>query len=327
MKVFSISNNYWINFSKLILFGYFCGIMMKLQTPVADDRCKVGISYKDKIMMLGSCFSDNIGRHLLDYGFDVCINPFGTLYNPVSIMQSVERLAGGKTFTEADCIQIGAGDERWCSFSHHTSFARASVEEFLGNANNALEAARECFLKCNKIIITLGTSWCFRNLASGRVVSNCLKRPAANFVRERLRVEEVTDSLWKIVNLCNEMSADPEFVPKQFIFTVSPIRHFKDGAHGNQISKAALLLGIENFLEGCPVDLSMDPYYMADYFPSYEIMMDELRDYRFYAEDMCHPSAQAVGYIRDRFLAWALPESERSLLDENIRKFKQLSHR
>ncbi len=291
--------------------------MIKLQTPVADEPCKVGISYNDRIMMLGSCFSDNIGRQLADYGFDVCVNPFGTLYNPVSILRSVERLVSGKPFTAADCIQIGAGDERWCSFSHHTSFARPGIEEFLENTNNALEAAREHFLKSNKIIITLGTAWCFRNLASGQIVSNCLKRPAAEFVRERLSVAEVTRTLREIASLCN----------KQIIFTVSPIRHFKDGAHGNQISKSALLLGIESFLEGCPVDLSMDPYYVADYFPAYEIVMDELRDYRFYAEDMCHPSSQTVAYIRDRFLAWALSASEQPRLEENIRLHKRNSHR
>ena len=135
--------------------------MMKLQTPVADEPCKVGISYEDKIMMLGSCFTDNIGRQLVDYGFDVCVNPFGTLYNPVSILRSVERLISGTPFTAEDCVQIGAGDTRWCSFSHHTSFARASCEEFLEHANMALKAAHEHFLSCSKVIITLGTSWCF----------------------------------------------------------------------------------------------------------------------------------------------------------------------
>jgi hypothetical protein len=292
--------------------------MLKLQTPVTDSPCKVGISYEDKIMMLGSCFSDSIGRQLADFGFDVCVNPFGTLYNPMSILQSIQMLAGTGDFTESDCIQIGAGDERWCSFSHHTSFARNTREEFVDNANTALAAARKHFAECTKVIITLGTAWCFRNVTSGRIVSNCLKRPASEFVRERLSSSEISDILKEIAALCQG---------KQLIFTVSPIRHFKDGAHGNQISKASLLLGIEDFLCGCPVDLSMDPHYPADYFPAYEIMMDELRDYRFYAEDMCHPSQQAVDYIRGRFLSWALPADEHPRLEENIREFKRNSHR
>ena len=292
--------------------------MLKLQTPVADAPCKVGISYNDRILMLGSCFSDSIGRQMADFGFDVCVNPFGTLYNPVSILQSIETLAGNRGFYTDDCIQIGAGDERWCSFSHHTSFARESQEEFIANANSSLSEAREFFASCSKVIITLGTAWCFRNVNSGKIVSNCLKRPASEFVRERLSSSEVTEVLHRISELCQG---------RQIIFTVSPIRHFKDGAHGNQISKSALLLGIEDFLCGCPVDLSMSPRYPADYFPAYEIMMDELRDYRFYAEDMCHPSQQAVNYIRERFLSWALPASEHPALEENIRAFKHQSHK
>ena len=122
--------------------------MLKLQTPVTDQECKVGISYKDRIMMLGSCFSDSIGRQLADFGFEVCVNPFGTLYNPVSILKSIEMLAGSRVFGREDCVQIGAGDERWCSFSHHTSFARASEEEFLADANEALAKARKRFVSC-----------------------------------------------------------------------------------------------------------------------------------------------------------------------------------
>ena len=293
---------------------------MKLQTPVADQPCRVGISYSDKIIMLGSCFSDNIGGQLADLGFDVCVNPFGTLYNPVSIFSSVERLISRTPFTAEECVQIGAGDERFCSFSHHTSFAREDIEAFLDNANMALESAASHFRQSSKVVITLGTSWCFRHSASDMIVPNCLKRPASEFVRERLSAGETASYLEAIMDLCRHAAEDiPGFLPKQFIFTVSPIRHFKDGAHGNQISKAGLLLGIEQAMESnCGSK--------ADYFPSYEIMMDELRDYRFYAEDMCHPTKQAVDYIRERFLSWALPPSEQPVLEENIRLLKRRSH-
>lgn len=297
--------------------------MMKLQTPVTDAPCRVGLSYNDKITMLGSCFSDNIGRQLEEFGFDVCVNPFGTLYNPMSILHSIERLLSGDPFTMDDCIMIGAGDMRWCSFSHHTSFARETPEAFLRNANMALEAARKHFLECNKVIITLGTSWCFKHKETGMIVSNCLKQPAQDFLRLRLSCPEVVDALHRIIDLC---SSTEGCARKQFIFTVSPIRHFKDGAHDNQISKSTLLLGIEELMAGLPADLSMRPFFIADYFPAYEIVMDELRDYRFYAEDMCHPSAQTVNYIRERFLNWALPASEHPLLQENIRDHKRNSH-
>lgn len=293
--------------------------MLRLQTPVTDERCRTGISYSDKIMMLGSCFSENIGVQLKNFGFDVCVNPFGVLYNPVSILNSVERMLDRKLFSIEDCVQIGAGDTRYCSFSHHTSFAREDAEAFINEANTALEKAAEDFRQCSKVIITLGTSWCFRHIERDFIVSNCLKRPAAEFRRERLRVQETADALQRIIDLCAERAAeDPGFAPKEFIFTVSPIRHFKDGAHGNQISKSALLLGIEEVVANAEN--------AADYFPAYEIVMDELRDYRFYAEDMCHPSAQTVDYIRERFLAWALPAEEHRKLEENIRRFRQGQH-
>lgn len=283
---------------------------MKLQTPVADEKCKVGISYNDKIMMLGSCFTDNIGKQLLNYGFDVCVNPFGTLYNPASIFEAVTRLIEGTPFTEDDCTQIGAGSERICSFHHHTSFARETPQEFIENANQALRNASEFFKKCNKVIITLGTSWCYRHLATDHIVCNCLKHPATEFAREFLPAEQTAALLSNIIATCKD---------KEFIFTVSPIRHFKDGAHGNQLSKSALLLGSDAAIRAHQS--------RADYFPAYEIFMDELRDYRFYAEDMCHPSAQAVDYIRERFLNWALPVEEHATLDANIKKFKQSCHR
>lgn len=287
---------------------------MKLQTPVTDEKCKVGISYEDSILMLGSCFSDNIGRQLKNFGFDVCINPFGTLYNPVSVLQSLKRIVQCREFSKEECIQIGAGDSRWCSFSHHTSFAADTPEKFLSDASTALRNAHEYFRKCTKVIVTLGTSWCYRHNGTGRIVSNCLKHPAQEFTRERLSVKETYEALMEMIRICSESS-----IPKSVIFTVSPIRHFKDGAHGNQLSKSTLLLGIDSVLE-CLCDER------ADYFPSYEIVMDELRDYRFYAEDMCHPTSQTTDYIRERFLNWALPMEEHPLLQENIRAYRHASH-
>ena len=291
---------------------------MKLQTPVADAPCKVGISYKDRIMMLGSCFTDNIGRQLQDYGFDVCVNPFGTLYNPASILAAVRRLIDRQPFTEEDCVEIGAGDRRICSFSHHTSHARAGRDEFLTDANRSLAEAAEYFRTCSRVIITLGTSWCYRHIGKDMIVSNCLKHPAAEYAREFLPADETAAILKEIMVLSNSSDG---VEPKQFIFTVSPIRHFKDGAHGNQISKASLLVGIDRI-----ITVDAEPGLRADYFPAYEIMMDELRDYRFYAEDMCHPSMQAVNYIRERFLSWALPSDEHPILESNISAFRHKSH-
>ena len=270
--------------------------------------------------MLGSCFTDNIGNQLGNFGFDVCINPFGTLYNPLSILNSIRRMIEGRTFTEEDCVDMGAGSGLICSFSHHTSFARKDVARFLSDANAELEKAAEYFRDCNKLIITLGTSWCFKHIEKDMIVSNCLKRPGGEFLREKLTIGEAAAALQEIVRICSE---GHEVKKKDIIFTVSPIRHFKDGAHGNQLSKATLLCGIDEVMNQ---NISSGDIHI-DYFPAYEIMMDELRDYRFYAEDMCHPSMQSVDYIRERFLDWALPKEERPQLDENIRSYRRSCHR
>ena len=285
---------------------------MKLQTPVQDTPCTCPISYDEKLLFIGSCFSDNVGKILSDYGFDVLVNPFGTLYNPASIRESILRLSECRLFTESDCIRMGSGSELVCSFSHHTSFARNTPEEFLENANASLRLACEFFNKCDTVIVTLGTAWCF--IREGRTVSNCLKRDAREFVRERLSLERCTDLLCEIISLC---AMAPK--PKKVIFTVSPIRHLADGANGSQLSKSTLLLGIDNAISGSNSRVC--------YFPAYEIMMDELRDYRFYADDMTHPSSLATSYIAERFLNWALPSREHPLLENRIREHKHSSHR
>lgn len=284
--------------------------MLKLQTPVSVPSSRIGISYEDKVLLLGSCFADNIGSKMVNAGFDVCVNPFGTLYNPISICNSFQRLAYPRPFEASECVEMGANAGLFCSFSHHTSFASRTMEDFLRGANAALSRAAAFLEGCNKVIITLGTAWCYRHDPTGETVSNCLKRPAGEFTRYRLSVENVASVLGGIVRRNPQM---------KFIFTVSPIRHLKDGAHGNQVSKSTLLLAVEELCRLYPDNV--------EYFPAYEIVMDELRDYRFYAEDMVHPSDQAVDYIWERFMACALPESEHATLAENEKVYRQSQHR
>lgn len=283
---------------------------LKLQTPVEVGRSRISISLKDKVFVLGSCFADNVGGKMRDFGFDVEVNPFGTLYNPVSVCNSIARLTSGIPFTEKDCVQMGAGAGLICSFSHHTSFARLTGEDFLQNANASLEAASAEWNEANKVIITLGTAWIYEYVRTGEVVSNCLKIDAKEFSRRRLSVQ-TTAAL-----LANMIMKHPD---KQFIFTVSPIRHLKDGAHGNQLSKSTLLLALEDVIGKMPD--------RCEYFPAYEIVLDELRDYRFYARDMVHPSDQAVDYLWSRFVDFAVPEEELSELEAKRKEFLRSQHR
>ena len=204
---------------------------MNLQTPVTLDPAPVSISYSDRIVVLGSCFADEIGARLAQAGFKVLCNPFGTLFNPVSIGNAIARLKSGAPFTAQDVVEMGAGAGLFCSFSHHTSFARETSEAFLENANAALEEASAFWKDCNRVIVTLGTAWAFRYEASGETVANCLKRPGTEFTRFRLTVAQTAAILQGIVG------KNPD---KQFVFTVSPVRHLADGAHGNQLSKSTL---------------------------------------------------------------------------------------
>lgn len=283
---------------------------LKLQTPVETGRSAVCISLNDKIFVLGSCFADNMGQKMEDLGFDVCVNPFGTLYNPVSICNSVARLTSGIPFSKDECVQMGAGAGLVCSFSHHTSFARRTEDEFLNVANASLKEASLWWKAATKVIITLGTAWIYEYLRSGETVSNCLKIDAKEFSRRRLSVRETATLLM------NMIARHPE---KEFMFTVSPIRHFKDGAHGNQISKSTLLLALDEVLAKFPE--------RCEYFPAYEIVLDELRDYRFYAADMIHPSDQAVDYLWSRFVGFAVPPADLPELDSRRRGLLRSRHR
>ena len=281
-------------------------------TKVTASEAEQKIGYSNKLIMLGSCFSTEIGKILQDYKFDVAVNPFGVLYNPCSISRSVERLMECRMFSKEEIIRTNPADAaspaRYASFWHHSSFSRSSEEGFLSNANCSLHQASEFMQQADTVIITLGTAWTYRHIGTGEIVSNCHKRTAKEFHRELLSVESCKEELRKIANLLPD---------KNIIFTVSPIRHLKDTAHGNQISKATLLLAVEEIVK---------EYTHCSYFPSYEIMMDELRDYRFYAEDMVHPSPLAVKYIFEKFRESNISPLAFKQMESNMRLTKAENH-
>lgn len=276
--------------------------MAKLFTQVDAAPLPCRVSLGSKITVLGSCFADEVGKRMVDGGFDVCVNPFGTLYNPASIAAAVARLDSAEPFAESDCVQLGAGSELVCSHSHHTSFARPTPGEFLDHANAVLAQAARHWAESDIVIVTLGTAFVWRLVAGGEVVANCLKRPAAEFTRGMLSVEECRQLL------CGMADAHPS---KQFIFTVSPIRHLADGAHANTLSKATLQLAASGLC----------------YFPAYEILLDELRDYRFYADDLVHPAKLAVEIVWERFLEAAVPSGEHERIRLSRKEAKKSEHR
>ena len=255
---------------------------MKLYTSVDIAPSPKKIAYNDKILLLGSCFADNIGTKFGEYYFQTTVNPYGTLYNPASIAKAISGIGNG-----VSDIGLVEHNGLWHSLSHHGSFSRADKEDLVRACEQSKVQLREALQQASIMIITFGTAWVYEY--EDKVVANCHKLPANRFVRRRMTVDEIVE-IWQPI-----LAAMPD---KHWIFTVSPIRHVKDGLHENQISKAILLQAVDR-LTAKQLD---SPIGGLSYFPSYEIMLDELRDYRFYAEDMVHPSQVAVDYIWQRFV-------------------------
>ena len=280
---------------------------MIFHTEINIKPLEQTVVYADALLFLGSCFADEVGAICKGLGFNALVNPFGVLYNPASIAQSVERLDSGKLFTRDDVIAVG--ERQYCTFNHNTAFWNTSEDMLLQTINQRLGEAHEHFMKSKWLVVSLGTSWVFKHRMSGQIVSNCHKLPAHQFDREFLTVERSSQYLSGIVE------QHPE---KQFIFTVSPLRHLKDGMHGSQLSKAALLLAVNEICR---------QFANAHYFPAYEIMMDELRDYRFYKEDMVHPTEQAVRYIWECFAEFAINASEKPAMNAAAELRQMLEHK
>lgn len=248
---------------------------MKLQTIVDIKPSDWKIGYEDKILLLGSCFADEIGEQMAQRNLRVTCNPFGTLYNPLSIVQAL---------TMTDMPELIKHDGLWHSMAHHGSFSRADKSEAEQAIRASIETMQKALREATVVIVTFGTSWVYE-WKGERVVGNCHKLPETNFTRRRLTAEEIVAAWEPLLE---------RYSDKHWVFTVSPIRHIKDGLHENQLSKATLLQAVEK--------LTGEAGLTADYFASFEIMLDELRDYRFYADDLVHPSSLAVNYIWERFV-------------------------
>lgn len=280
------------------------------QTKIEMDNPGFTLDYHTRLMAVGSCFAENIGKRLAEGRFAIDLNPCGIVYNPVSVAHVLERLIDEHLWTEKELIW---NDGKWVSFGHHGSFSSADRTECLSKINGRLQQGRACLQRAGLLLITWGTSWVYRYRPDGKIVSNCHKFPAGDFDRFRLSVAEITACYEHLLDQLRQLNPD-----LKVLFTVSPVRHWKDGAHGNQLSKSVLLLAIEQLME------RREQVY---YFPAYEIVMDELRDYRFYAEDMLHISEPAVDYIWTRFQETFFSPQTRDALKRVEKINKGLTHR
>ena len=275
---------------------------MQFTTPINIKPNKT-IDHNSRIVMLGSCFAENIGKRLIDCGFDVVVNPMGILYNPKSIATALERLIAGTEVTEDELFYHNG---LWASFMHHGSFSHTDKNEALRTMNERLREGHEQLKNATHLIITFGSAEVYEH--NNNVVSNCHKLPAREFTHRLLSMEEIVALNFQLSSFNPQLST---------LFTISPVRYMGEGAHHGQINKSTLLLATDQICREMG----------ADYFPSYEIMMDELRDYRYYATDMIHPSDVAIDYIFERFTDTYLT-NEAIRIAEEIKKIKKsLAHR
>lgn len=254
----------------------------RTQIPIQKQEDNV-IDYHAKIVLLGSCFSENIGGKFEYYKFQSVVNPFGILFHPKAIETFIERVVTQNHYTETDVI---FHNERYHCFDAHSNLSHSNKEALLSNLNEILEATYQYLVESTHLIITLGTAWVYEHIHRQQTVANCHKIPQKEFNKKILSVQGITDCLKNIEQLVRSINTDI-----QLIYTVSPVRHIKDGFVNNQQSKAHLLSAIHHVIKETD----------ASYFPSYEIMMDDLRDYRFYKSDMLHPNKIAVEYIWQKF--------------------------
>lgn len=251
---------------------------MNFRTEIQIKKSAEKISLSQKVLLLGSCFAQNMQIKFADGGFEA-MHPFGAIYNPYSVANSFKLIAENKAIAEESLF---FQKDKWNSYAFHSNYSSTDKNEALNLMNQAVNKANEILNSENPIIIvTLGTSWVYQLNETGEIVANCHHSAADTFTRRAMDVEEIIEVLTPICQ-----------TGKRVIFTVSPVRHLKDGAHENQLSKSRLLLAVDKLVSQHP---------NCEYFPSYEIVLDELRDYRFFAEDMAHPTALAVDYIWERF--------------------------
>lgn len=286
---------------------------MKLQTQIPLARAENQIGYSSHMFLLGSCFVENIGSKLDYFKFRALQNPFGILFHPLAIENLIQRAVLAQSYTEQEIFNKNG---QWLCFDAHSDLSDMSKENLLQKLNDALLKTRQELNKASHIIITLGTAWAYRYSETNTMVANCHKVPQKEFSKELLSINAIVDSLEGMVETIK--SANPN---AQLIFTISPVRHLKDGFVENQQSKAHLITALQELL-ALP---SLGTY--GSYFPAYELMMDELRDYRFYEADMVHPNQLAIDYIWEKLKSVWISEEIYRTMDEVEAIQKGLHHR
>lgn len=286
---------------------------MKLKTEILlNEQPYNQIDYNSKVLLFGSCFSESIGEKFKYFKFQSAQNPFGILFHPLAIENLITNAINEKEYTNED---VFFHNEQWQSFDTHSKLSSPSKETLLNELNKQVQLTHKNITESTHIIITLGTAWVYRYIASDRIAANCHKVPQKQFLKELLSVDDIFNSLQAITSLLKSINNEVSI-----IFTISPVRHLKDGFVENTLSKAQLISAIHSFLAQPSVS-------NCNYFPSYEIMLDELRDYRFYAEDMLHPNQLAINYIWEKFKSVWISKQAYPTMDKVEEIQKRIAHK
>ncbi len=258
--------------------------MADFRTLVRNREANIKITHLDKIMFLGSCFAENISSILATYKFQIALNPFGIMYNPISLGNALEHLVDAKEYLIEDVFEHNS---LWHSFDHHSEMSSASANEMLDKMNNTRAQATLFLTDAKFLVLTIGTAYVYKAIKSKRIVANCHKLPADNFEHILLEPAQIFERLNEVILKVKAFNQEIEI-----ILTVSPIRHIRNGLINSQRSKSHLIAAVHQLCEALS---------FVNYFPAYELMMDDLRDYRFYKEDMIHPNRVAINYIWNEF--------------------------
>ncbi|NER18729.1 GSCFA domain-containing protein [Spongiivirga citrea] len=285
---------------------------MQLQTKIPLSKSNNQIDYDSKVLLIGSCFVENIGNKLSYFKFRSVQNPFGILFNPVVIENLIANAVGDVQYTSDDVFQY---NELWHSFDAHSGLSSLKKEELLNGLNAGLGQTRDQLTNASHVILTLGTAWVYQLKQTNHIVANCHKIPQQEFDKKLLSVSEILSSLQTVVQLIHHLNQKAVV-----LFTVSPVRHLKDGFVENTRSKSHLVAAIHELIHRSPQN-------NLNYFPSYELMMDELRDYRFYTEDMIHPNKLAIDYIWEKFQQVWIDENASATMKKVESVQKGLAHR
>ncbi|MBX2845998.1 MAG: GSCFA domain-containing protein [Saprospiraceae bacterium] len=278
---------------------------MKFRTEVQAPNYNFQIRHWDQLMLLGSCFSDEIGAKFQHAGFHVMTNPFGTLYNPISITNALNHILEQRSFLQDDLL---FAEDRWLSLDHNTSFQSNDAAELVERINTSIEQAYD-FLKSTKFLfLTVGSAWVFKHLSSDRIVANCHKLPSTDFQRELLEIGEIQLAFREALDKLKRINPSCSV-----LFTVSPVRHLRDGMISNTRSKSILHAALH----------AMN----LDYFPAYEMINDDLRDYRFYTEDLCHVNDLGVAYVWEKIQDWLVDAADQRSIDAVLKHRKLSLHR